>query len=84
MFSSPLGMVESKKVSDKHIMSKLLVVIKASINGTLIKPQAVNLFKLKWQNLMLDDLFGPGLTSISFDNKSRCLKSFIKYIIINT
>ena len=35
--SSSSGMVESKNVSDRHTMSKLLVVIKASINGTLIK-----------------------------------------------
>ena len=32
---------------------------------------------------MLDDLFGPGLTSISPDNKSRCLKLVIKNIIVN-
>ena len=29
---------------------------------------------------MLDYLFGPGLTSISPDNKSRCLKLFTKNI----
>ena len=38
---------------------------------------------------MLDDFgqnnFGPGLTSISPDNKSRrCLNLFIKYVIENT
>ena len=32
---------------------------------------------------MLDDHFGPGLVSISPDNKSRCLKLFIKYLIVN-
>ena len=32
---------------------------------------------------MLDDLFGPGLTSISRGNKSRCLKLFIKNIVVN-
>ena len=37
MLTSSPGMVESKNVSDKHAMSILLVVIKASINGTLIE-----------------------------------------------
>ena len=33
---------------------------------------------------MLDDRFGPGLVSISPNNKSRrCLKLFIKYLIAN-
>ena len=33
---------------------------------------------------MLDDRFGPGLVSLSPDNKSRrCLKLFIKYLIVN-
>ena len=32
---------------------------------------------------MLDDRFGPGLTSVSPDNKSRFLKLFIKNIIVN-
>ena len=36
MFTSSLGTVESKKVSDRHTNSKLLLVIKASSNGTLI------------------------------------------------
>ena len=67
MFSSSS---ESKKVSDRHTMSKLLVVIKVSINGALIKPWSASPFKLQWQNLMSDDRFGLGLTSISPDNKS--------------
>ena len=37
MFTSSSGKIESKNVSDRHTMSKLLVVIKASINGTLVK-----------------------------------------------
>ena len=79
MFSSLLSMVESKKVSDRQTMSKLLVVIKASTNGTLIKSWTASLFKFQWKNLMLDDLFGPGLTSIFPDNKCRrYLKLFIK------
>ena len=33
---------------------------------------------------MLDDRFGPGLVSLSPDNKSRkCLNLFIKYLIVN-
>ena len=33
---------------------------------------------------MLDDRFGPELVSIVPDNKSRrCLKLFIKYLIVN-
>ena len=37
MFTSSLGIVESKNISNRHTMSKLLVLIKVSINGTLIK-----------------------------------------------
>ena len=37
MFTSSSGLVESKSDSDRHTMSKLLVMIKASITGTLIK-----------------------------------------------
>ena len=81
--SSSSGMVESKNVSDRHTMSKLLVVIKVYINGTLIKSWAASLFKFQWKNLMLDDLSGPGLTPISRDNKIRCLKLFIKNVIVN-
>ena len=77
-------MVESKNVSDRHTMSKLLVVIKVSINGILIKSWAAGSFKFQWQNLMSDDLFGPGLTSISPYNKSACLKIFTKNIIVYT
>ena len=73
MFMSSLGTVESKKVSDRHTKSKLLLVIKASTNGTLIKSWAVKSFKFHWQNVMLDDRFEPRLVSISLD-KSRCLK----------
>ena len=61
MFTLSPGMVESKNISDRHTMSKLLVVIKASINGTLIKSWAASPFKFQWHNLILDDLFGPGL-----------------------
>ena len=67
-FMSSLGTVESKKVSDRHTKSKLLLVIKASTNGTLIKWWAAKPFKFQWQNLMLDDRFGPGLISIFPDN----------------
>ena len=37
MFRSSLGIIESKKVLDRHTKLKLLLVIKASTNGTLIK-----------------------------------------------
>ena len=74
MFMSLLGIVEYKKVSDRHTKSKLLLVIKASTNGTLIKSWAAKPFKFQWQNLMLYYCFRPGLVSISPDNKSRrCL-----------
>ena len=75
MFMSSLGIVESKKVSDRPTKSKLLLVIKASTNGNLIKSWAAKPFKFQWQNLMSDDRFGPGLVSISPDNESsRFLK----------
>ena len=64
-------------------MSKLLVVIKASINVTLIRSWAASPFNFQLENLMLDDLFRPGLTSVSGDNKSMCLKLFIENIIVN-
>ena len=84
MFTSLLGIDEFKKVSDRDTISKLILVIKASRNGTLIKLWAAKPFKFQWQNLILEDGFGPGLTSVSSDNKSRrCLILFIKYIIVN-
>ena len=83
MFRSSSGMVESKNVSDRQTMSTLLVVIKVSINDILIKPWAASPFRFQRQNSMSDDLFWPGLTSISPYNKSRCLKIFIKNIIVN-
>ena len=83
MFKSSLGILEYKKGSDRHTMSKLLFVIKASTNGTLIK-WAAKPYKFQWQDLMLDDRFGSGLISKSPDNKSRrYLKLFTKYIIVN-
>ena len=63
---SSLGIVESKKVSDRHSKSKLLLAIKAATNGALIKSWAAKPLKLKWRNLMLDYRFGPGLISISW------------------
>ena len=84
IFTSSLGIVESKKVSDRHTKSNLLLVIKTSTNGTLIKSWEIKPFKFQWQKLITDDHFGPGLISISPDNKSRrCLKLFIKYLIVN-
>ena len=72
------GVVESKNVSDRYTMSTLLVVVKAYVYGTLIKLWTPCLFKCQWQNLMLHDHLGPGLTSICPDNKIRFLKLFIK------
>ena len=60
MFTSSLGIVESKKVSERHTKSEILLVIKASTNGTLIK-WAAKPFKSQWQSLMLDGRFGTGL-----------------------
>ena len=77
-------MLESKKGLDTYTKVRSLLVIKASTNGTLINSWAAKLFKFQWQNLMLDDHFGSGLSWISPDNKSRrCLKLFIEYIKIN-
>ena len=84
MFTSSLGIYEAKKVSDRYTKSKLLLVIKASTNGTLIKSWAAKPFKFQWQNLMLDDRFGPGLISTSPYIKSRrYLKLFMKYLIVD-
>ena len=84
MFTSSLGIVESKKVTDRHTKKKLLLVIKASTNGVLIKSLVAKPFKFQSQNLILDDRFVPGLVSISPEDKSRrCLKLFIKYLIVN-
>ena len=81
MFTSSLGKAESKQVSDRYY---LLLVIKASTNGTLIKSWAPKPFKFQWQNLLFDGRFRPGLVSISPDNKSsRCLKLLIKYLTAN-
>ena len=77
IFISSSGMVKSKIVLDRHTKSKLLVVIKASINSTLIKSLEATPRKFQRRNLMLDDLLRPGLTSISPDNKSKC-KFFYK------
>ena len=60
MFTSSLVVVESEKVSDRHTKPNLLLVIKASTNGTLIK-WAAKPFKSQWQSLMLDGRFGTGL-----------------------
>ena len=49
IMSSSLDILESRKVSDKHTISKLLVVMYASINGSLIKPWA-SAFKFQWKN----------------------------------
>ena len=59
MFTSLLGIVESKKVSDRHSKSKLLLVIKASTTVTLMKSCTTKPFKFQWQNFVLDDRFGP-------------------------
>ena len=64
-FSSLKSIVESKKVSDKHRISKLWVLTKASIKGTLIKSWAARPFNLQWQNLIGEDFLGPGFISIS-------------------
>ena len=65
-------------------MSKLLLAMKVFTNGILIKSWAAISFKFQWQNLMLDDRFGPELTSVSPDDKSkRYLKFFIIDMIVN-
>ena len=65
IFSSLRSIVESKKVSDKHRISKSWVLIKASIKGALIKSWAARPFKFQWQNLIGEDFLGPGFVSVS-------------------
>ena len=65
VFSSLRSIVESKKVSDKHRISKSWVLIKASIKGALIKSWAARPFKFQWQNLIGEDFLGPGFAPIS-------------------
>ena len=65
ILSSLRSIVESKKVSDKHRISKLWVLTKASIKGTLIKSWAARPFKFQWQNLIGEDFLGPGFVSVS-------------------
>ena len=60
VFSSLRSIVESKKVSDKHRISKLWVLIKTSVKGTLIKSWAARPFKFQLQNLIGEDFLGPG------------------------
>ena len=50
IFSWLRSIAESKKVSDKHRISKLWVLIKSSIKGTLMKSWAARPFKFQWQN----------------------------------
>ena len=65
-----MSVLESKKVSDKHIISKLRVIMKTSIKGILTKSCAASPFKFQLQNL-IKDFLGPGLVSISPDSSSN-------------
>ena len=65
IFSSLRSMDESKKISDKHRISKLWVLVKASIKGTLVKSWAARPFKFQWQNLIGEDFLGHEFISIS-------------------
>ena len=65
IFSSLRFTAESKKISDKHRISKLWVLIKTSITGTLMKSWAARPFKFQWQNVIGEDFLGPGFVSIS-------------------
>ena len=56
---------ESKKVADRHAMSKLCIVMEASIKDTCTKSWAVSPFKFQGKNLMADDFLSPGFVSMS-------------------
>ena len=64
-FPSLRSIVKSEKVSDKHRIAKLWILIKASIKGTLIKSWAARPFKFQWKNLIGKDFLGPRFVSIS-------------------
>ena len=65
-------MLESKKVSKKHVISKLCVLMKAFIKYILTKLWAASPLKFQWQNLITEDLLGPTLlVSISSDSSSN-------------
>ena len=57
--------VESKKTLEKHQISKLWVLIKASIKDTLIKSWATRSFMFQRQDLIGECFLGPGFVSIS-------------------
>ena len=61
MFPSVIDTVGSKKVSDKHALSKLWIFINASANGTLTKSWTASPFKFEWQNLIKAKFLDPDL-----------------------
>ena len=65
-----MSVLESKKAPDKHIISKLSVLMKASIKSILTKSCKASPFKFQWQNL-IKNFLGPGLVSISPDSSSN-------------
>ena len=77
IFSSLKSIAESKKVSDKHRISKLWVLVKASIKGTLIKSWAGRPFKFQWQNLIGEEFPGPGFVSISPEFTKSILEKIV-------
>ena len=74
--SSLKSIVESKKVSDKHKLSKLWVLMKAFIKGTLINSWAARPFKFRRHNL-IGGFLEPGFVSVS----PEFIKSIFKNII---
>ena len=70
--SSLSGIVESKNVSDKQMMSMLFALINASIKGILTKSRGAIPLRFQWQKFSLEDSVGPGLISMSPDcNNSK-------------
>ena len=70
--SSLLSREELRKVSDKHIMSKLCCVIHPCNKETLINSWAATQFKFQRQKVK-DDRLGPGLISMSPQKYNKIL-----------
>ena len=66
------GIVESKNVSGKQMMSMFFALINASIRSTLTKSWAAIPLRFQWQKFSLEDFIWPKLISMSFDcNNSK-------------
>ena len=69
--SSLSGIIKSKNVSYKQMVSMLFALINASIRGTLTKSWPAIPLRFQWQKFSLEDFIGPGLISMSSDCNNR-------------